>query len=400
MKVLQINSVCGYGSTGRIVTDLADILHENGHECLIAYGRGQAPAKYQNCSVNFGNSWDFRFHVLRTRLLDEHGFGSKNVTQHLLQIIHDFNPDIIHLHNIHGYYLNIEVLFDYLKNCGKPIVWTLHDCWAFTGHCAYFSAFGCTKWKDHCMNCKQKYSYPCSIFRDNSKQNFNRKYHAFTSLSNLTIITPSQWLASIVKKSFLRNYNIKTIYNGIDLNQFKPTPYNVFSEYGIKQKVILGVANKWEKRKGLQDFIDLSRIINNDEYKIVLIGLSRRQIKKLPSNILGIERSNSLQELVQYYSSAYVYVNTSIEETLGLTTAEALACGTPVITYNKTAVPEVPDESCGIVVECMPQNIALVLDRVHYFKKAACIERAKYFDKKERYLEYLSLYNKINQRIV
>ena len=168
MKVLQINSVCGYGSTGRIVTDLADILQENGHECLIAYGRGQAPAKYQNCSVNFGNSWDFRFHVLRTRLLDEHGFGSKKVTQHLIQIIHDFNPDIIHLHNIHGYYLNIEVLFDYLKNYGKPIVWTLHDCWAFTGHCAHFSAVGCEKWKIHCSSCPQKGTYPASLLLDKS----------------------------------------------------------------------------------------------------------------------------------------------------------------------------------------------------------------------------------------
>lgn len=392
MKVFEINSVCGTGSTGRIVCDIKDMLNAGGDQCRIAYGRG-----YYNDPDCFKIESDlvFKSHVFFSRFTDRQGFYSTAATRRLVRDIENYQPDIIHLHNIHGYYLDIRVLFDFLIEYNRPVVWTLHDCWAFTGHCAYFSFAGCDKWKTECKQCPQKTAYPASVLIDNSKKAFSEKKTYFTSVKNLNIVTPSNWLNGIVKESFLKNFPVTTIYNGIDLNVFKYTE----SDFKIKnnlshKKIVLGVANVWEKRKGLDDFIALSKILPI-EYKIVLVGLTDKQIAELPTNIMGISRTGNLKELVEIYSAADVYVNTSVEETMGLTTVEALACGTPAVVYDATAVPEVVDEKSGRIVAAGDVNA--LLDAILKLKVNAddCVQRAKDFEKNKQYQKYIDLYNKI-----
>ena len=350
MKVLMINSVCGIRSTGRICTDLATALTEEGHEVKIAYGREYVPKQFQQYAVKIGTKSDIRFHAIRSRLFDESGFGSRRATLNFIKWMKEFNPDIIHLHNLHGYYINVELLFDYLRICGKKIIWTLHDCWAFTGHCAYFSYVGCEKWKSGCGGCPQLKEYPSSLGVDNSDKNFQRKKKAFLGVKDMTLITPSKWLASLVKESFLGQYPIKVSYNTIDHNIFKPTPGNFREKYGIKnKKVVLGVASVWEPRKGLDDFLQLSSMLS-DDYAIVLIGLSKKQCENLPKNVIGIERTNNQEELAMIYTTADVFVNPSKEETFGMTTVEALACGATPIVYKGTACEEIVDMYGGIAV--------------------------------------------------
>lgn len=396
MRVLQINSVCGVGSTGRIATDLYKVLEEQGHECLIAYGRGTAPEGIN--SYKIGTNLDNYLHVARTRLLDEHGYGSKKPTIELVKKIKEYNPDIIHLHNLHGYYLNLEVLFNYLAESNKPVVWTLHDCWAFTGHCAYFDYIGCDKWKDECNNCPQKKEYPSSNFLDNSKLNFNKKKELFTSLQNMKIITPSKWLAKLVQESFLGKYNVEVINNGIDLNVFKPTPSDFRQKYHLeKKKIILGVASVWIERKGLSTFIELSAKLN-ENYQVVLVGVTEKQKNNLPSNIIGITRTNNIKELAEIYTAADLFVNPTLEEVMGMVNVEALACGTPVITYSTGGSVECIDETCGRVVE--KENILGIVSEIQnlttgFITNKFSFDRAKLYEKSLKYLEYIELYEKI-----
>lgn len=395
MRILQINTVCGTGSTGRIATDLYEILERKGHECVIAYGRGEAPKNIK--AIKIGSNIDNYVHGIKTRVFDKHGFSSIRATKDFIEKVKGYNPDIIHLHNIHGYYINIQILFNYLKESKKPVIWTLHDCWTFTGHCAYFDYVACDKWKDECKNCIQKNSYPSSKIMDNSNWNYLKKKALFTSLENVNIIVPSRWLANLVEKSFLGKYEIKVINNGIDLNVFKPINGNFRKKYGLGNKfIILGVANVWEKRKGLNEFIKLSKKIDNDK-KIVLVGLTEKQLKTIPKNIIGITRTNNIKELVEIYTESNVYINLSVEETMGLTTVEALACGTPVIVNDATAIPEVIDESCGYVVE--KNNLDQVLLNMNDMNKKIftlndCINRAKLYDKNKKYSEYIEVYSK------
>lgn len=334
MKVLQINSVCGIRSTGRICTDLAEVLEQNGHECKIAYGRETVPEKYQKYAVRIGSDFDVKLHALQSRIFDNTGFGSRRATETFIEWVKEYDPDVIHLHNIHGYYINIEILFNYLANANKPVIWTLHDCWTFTGHCAYYSYVKCDKWKTGCFNCPQKKSYPSSILFDQSKQNWLKKKALFTSVKNMILVTPSKWLANEVNQSFLSKYPVKVIHNGIDLNVFKPTPSDFREKNGLMgKKIILGVASIWDKRKGLDDFVELSKNLDED-YKIVLVGLSENQIYDLPKNILVIIRTNNVKELAEIYSSADVLFNPTYEDNYPTVNLEAQACGTPVITYR------------------------------------------------------------------
>ena len=295
-RILFINSVCGKGSTGRICTDLYDLAVNDGYECCIAYGRGNHPKGYNTFKI--GNKIDIYGHVLMTRLFDKHGFGSKFTTKKLLKFIDSYKPDIIHLHNIHGYYLNIKCLCDYLRNNSRiKVIWTLHDCWAFTGHCAYFTFSKCNKWKNDCRNCQYRSSYPSNLLYSNSKKNFDKKKHLFTSLPNLVLVTPSKWLKSIVDDSFLHKYECRVIHNGIDSSIFKNKGKNTEN----KVTTILGLANIWDERKGFKTFLELAETIKDEDYKIILVGLSKKQIKELPTNILGIERTNNVDELVELY---------------------------------------------------------------------------------------------------
>ncbi|HFE9683151.1 TPA: glycosyltransferase [Clostridium perfringens] len=394
MKVLQINSVCGVGSTGRIATDLYKVLEEQGHECVIAYGRGTAPEGIK--TIKIGTDFDNYMHVAKTRIFDKHGFGSTKATKEFIKKVKEYDPDVIHLHNIHGYYINIEILFNYLKEANKKVIWTLHDCWAFTGHCAYFDYVECNKWKKECKSCPQRKEYPISNIIDNSNWNFKKKNELFNGVKNLTIVTPSEWLGNLVKKSFLNRYYTKVIYNGIDLEIFKPTSNNFKKINGIeKKKIILGVASIWDRRKGLDKFIKLNSLLN-DEYKIVLIGINKKQKIDLPKDILAIERTNNIHELVQIYTAADIFVNASDEETMGLVTIEALACGTPVIVNDSTAVPEVIDKTCGIVYK---KNVVNDLFRCinlmseNKIKKDACLKKASQYNKLDKYNEYIKLYS-------
>lgn len=346
MKVFQINSVCGIRSTGRICTDLAEVLISQGHECRIAYGREFVPEKYKDISYRIGRNFGVKINALKARIFDNEGFNAKRATKKLIKEIEKYNPDVIHLHNLHGYYLNIEILFDYLKKADKPVVWTLHDCWAFTGHCTYFDFAGCKKWQSACHNCSQKKDYPSSKCKDRSKKNYFQKKAAFTGVRNLTIVTPSKWLKEKVEQSFLKEYKVEVIHNGIDLDVFKPTPSDFRIRYGIEdKKIILGVASVWNRRKGLQDFIELSKILD-DEYKIVLVGLTEEQKRSLPENIIGITRTNNVKELAEIYTAADVFFNPTYEDNYPTVNLEAQACGTPVVTYNTGgSVESVPKEN-------------------------------------------------------
>ena len=399
MKVLQINSVCGIGSTGRIATDIHKMLIEQGHESYIAYGRDLA----KNCdnAIRIGNKFGIYFHVVKTRLVDKHGFGSKKATQEFIKEVEKIDPDIIHLHNIHGYYINIEILFNYLKKANKPVVWTLHDCWTFTGHCSYFDFVGCKKWKTGCYDCLEKTSYPASRFQDNSKDNYKRKKDIFTGVRNLTIVTPSNWLARLVKKSYLREYPVKVINNGIDLEVFKPTKNNFKEKNNIANKfIILGVASVWDRRKGLKYFIKLSENLKEDEI-IILVGVSEKQKKDLPKNIIGITRTNNVNELVEIYTAADVFVNPTLEDNFPTTNLEALACGTPVITFDTGGSGESIDEKCGFIVEKgddfkLLQKIREVKTKSKITVSKKCIEIAKSkYEKTSNFNKYLRLYNDV-----
>ena len=403
MKVLQINTVCGRGSTGRIATDIHKLLLEQGHESVIAYGRGEAI----NCdnAIKIGNKIDFYNHTLKTRLLDKHGFSSKKATEEFIVEIEKYNPDIIHLHNIHGYYINIEVLFKFLKEYNKPIIWTLHDCWSFTGHCAYFDYANCYKWETHCQKCPGRKSYPKSIFIDNSYNNFEKKKKLFTGLDKLTLVTPSEWLSKLVKRSLLKDYTVKVINNGIDLSVFKPVPSNFRKSYNLENKfIILGVANKWEKRKGFEYFIELSKLIEPDE-TIVMVGLSKNQLKQLPKNVIGIKRTNNVQELAEIYTTADVFFNPTLEDNFPTTNLEALACGTPVITFNTGGSIETIDDTTGFIVE--KGDLEEAIKTIRKIKtegkekySESCIKRAnKYYNKNNKFQEYIELYENLIKEI-
>lgn len=332
MKVIQINSVCGVGSTGRIALDIHNALIEQGHESFIAYGR--EPAKGCDKAIRIGSDFDINIHGLYTRIFDRHGLASKKATEKLIRTIEEIQPDIVHLHNIHGYYLNYETLFKFLKVSGLPVVWTLHDCWTFTGHCSHFIFAGCDRWQKGCYDCPQKKNYPGSFFLDNSRENFERKKNAFTGIRNLTIVTPSKWLAGLVSKSFLKEYKITVVPNGIDTTVFRPVKSNFKENYNIKNKfMILGVASVWDKRKGLEHFVELAGMLQQDEV-IVLVGLTQKQISRLPGNIMGISRTNNVQELVEIYSVADVFLNPTLEDNYPTVNLEAQACGTYTITFD------------------------------------------------------------------
>lgn len=387
MNILMINVVCGIRSTGRICTDLADALTEQGHTVKIAYGREEVPDKYKKYAIKIGTDLDVKLHGVKARLLDKSGFGSKRATINFIEWVRKYNPDVIHLHNIHGYYINIEVLFDYLRTCGKKIIWTLHDCWAFTGHAAYCEAANCTRWKSGCCKCPKRNDYPISFF-DNSKRNWEKKRSIFTNIPNLQIVTPSNWLARLVKQSFICEYPVSVIHNGIDTSIFKPVDSSELRkklDIGNK-KVILGVAAVWDQRKGLDDFIKLNDLIDRNEYQIILVGLKQKQIDNIPAGIIGISRTNSAQELVELYSLAYVFVNPTYEDNYPTTNLEAIACGTPVITYDTGGSTEsVPNENIVKKGEINKIITLLNSDRIIMISKI-------YLDRENTLMQYIKLY--------
>ena len=396
--LLQINVTANWGSTGRIAEDIGQLVMSHRWDSHIAYGRYVNESKSQ--LFHIGRKVDTYGHLLQTRLFDRHGLASRQTTRLLVAYIEKQKPDIIHLHNIHGYYLNYPILFDYLSRIDIPIIWTLHDCWSFTGHCSYYDFAGCQRWQTRCYDCPQKRNYPTSLFLDRSAQNYAEKKYWFTSVKNMTLVPVSEWLAEEVKKSFLGQYPMHVIHNGIDTNVFKPCPADKQS-YGLDSKfVVLGVASVWSQRKGLADLVKLRETLS-DDYVIVLIGLNKKQIASLPEGVIGISRTNNIWELARYYSMADVFVNPTWEDNFPTTNLEALACGTPVITYRTGGSVEAIDERTGYVVD--RGDVCGVADIIQNLKvnskqtyTSDCRKRAViYFNKTERYEEYLALYNSI-----
>ena len=397
MNVVQINCSCGVGSIGRIATDLHAILLSQGHQSTVAFGRFEAI----DCAqvIRIGSVIDNYLHVARTRLFDTHGFGSVIATKAFIQKLKALNPDVVHLYNLHGYYLNVGLLFEYLKETNVAVVWTLMDCWPFTGHCAHFDFVGCHRWKSECHHCPLKSEYPKSLFLDRSQRNYRQKKALFTGVPKLTIVTPSQWLADLVKESFLREYPVALINNAIDLTVFKPRPGDFRERYHLQdQFILLGVAFTWEG-KGLPYFTQLAKQLRLDE-KVVLVGLTPQQIKQLPPEIIGIPRTNNAAELARIYSAADVFVNPTLEDTFPTTNLEALACGTPVVTFNSGGSPESVDTECGLVVARGDlTGLVAAIGTVRKLGKesyaAKCRQRAlERFDKDARLAEYVRLYLK------
>lgn len=392
MKVLQITAFSGWGCTGRIAAGIHRALTEAGHESCIAWGRVNTAENIPN--IKIGNRLDQNLHGLYTRITDKCGFGSKQTTRQFIKKIDEYDPDIIQLHIIHGYYINLEELFNYLKEKEKPVVWTFHDCWAYTGHCPYFDVVGCDKWKTGCNHCIQRRHHPKSWLIDNSQWNWNKKKKLFTGISNLTIVTPSKWLKKLVKQSFFNSCNVEVINNGIDTETFKPTESSKRDTLKVgNRKMILGVSSTWSENKGLKDFTQLSKILS-EEYVIVLVGLSNKQIKTLPDNIIGITRTDNVRELAELYSIADVFVNPTYEDNYPTTNLEAISCGTPVVTYETGgSVESVLESGCGCIVpQGDVERLAKTIQEIANKKSGFLMNGNFECDERIKYREYVNLY--------
>lgn len=397
MRVFYVNSVCGTGSTGRIVTDLCEVLQNEGHDVFVAYGIGQASRIEADKTICINNKIGYYTHNFVSRLTDRAGFYSSLETEKLITAIKEFQPDLIHLHNLHGYYLNIAILFRFLSSADIPVVWTLHDCWPMTGHCAHFDYANCDKWKNGCNHCPQLSSYPKSCFLDQSARNYEEKKNLFTAVKNMTIITPSEWLAGIVKQSYLSKYPVYTIPNGIDLNIFKPTESDFRERHQIGDKtMVLAVSNVWSEKKGFSDVCKLAQILDHEEYQVVMVGLTKKQIEVIPESIVPITRTNSIEELVEIYSAADVFINTTYQDTFPTVNLEALACGAPVITYETGGSPEAINMLCGRTIKRGDfSEMANVIVQMKHCRKEDAIARAKQFNRTTQYGKYLNLYQAI-----
>ena len=323
MKVVQINQVSGYGSTGRIAEDLSDIMSAAGIENRILYGVGHSQ---HPCAVRFGSKASLLGHKLIARGLGLHGAGSAHQTKRMIAFLRQYRPDIVHLHNIHGFYIHLPLLFAYLKAEGLPVVWTLHDCWSFTGHCAYFSLAHCGRWQSGCGACPQRFAYPRSLI-DASAHNWQWKKELFTGLTDCVLVTPSRWLAELVGQSFLGTYPIKVIPNGIDLDTFQPC-----AEKSQAPKRILANAKTLRSGdwKGGCYLPELARCLG-PEYRIEVLGLA--DAPPADTGVRALPYVNDREELARLYSQAAVFVNTTLEDNFPTVNLEALACGTPVVTF-------------------------------------------------------------------
>lgn len=399
--VLQICVEGNTGSTGRIAEEIGLLAIQKGWESHIAYGRFPRPSKSNLIKIE--SAWGIMLHGIRTRIFDQHCLGSKTATRKLIRHIDTIKPDIIHLHHLHGYYINIEILFEYLAKKSVPVVWTFHDCWSITGHCAYFDFVGCDKWKTECNHCPQKGEYPASLLLDRSRQNYYLKKALFTSVRNMVIVPVSDWLNNIVHQSFMGHIPIRTIHNGIDTQVFKPqnNGLEIKERLGIGERfLILGVASPWVRRKGLNDFIELNKHLSEDEV-IVLVGLNQNQIKSLPGNMIGLSRTENRQELIDLYSAADLFVNTTWEDNFPTTNIESLACGTPLATYRTGGSIEAVSTETGFIVE--KGDVAQLARVISTVKKTgkqvyspACRKRAvELFSKDDRFAEYFDLYQQL-----
>lgn len=421
MNIAQINVVATL-STGRIAATLSRMAIARGHRAVFCYSRDKAANDIP--SIYIGNRLDTFMHASLTRLTDRAGFYSKAATQKLVEDLKAFQPDIIHLHNIHGYYLHLPTLFEYICQHDIPVVWTLHDCWAYTGHCAYYTMavgappisgikrrsranIGCDRWLAGCGECVLKHTYPSSLLRDQSSRNWQDKRRIFTQVPHMVLTTPSIWLKNEVKRSFLSKYPVYALPNGIDLEMFKPCVNENYSDFTLKnykldkiggKHLIISVAAVWDERKGLRDLMELAQMLG-DRYCVIAVGLDENQIKALPNNsVIGLPRTKNVDELCVLYTAAEVYVTMSREETMGMTLVEALACGTQVLCYDATALPEIVTPQVGEVVKV--GDVTGAANQVRLMcaspkDPAQCRQRAQDFESHKRFEAYMQLYKKI-----
>ena len=393
MKVALLNSVTS-GSTGKICCGLARRLENDGHAARIFYGRGHAPCDAPAMRIEENGS--IYTHVALARMCDRSGFGSARATRMLVSALKDYDPDVIHLHNLHGYWLHLPMLFAYLQTCGKPVVWTLHDCWAFTGHCAYFDEVACEKWRSGCGGCPALSAYPKSFCIDQSARNFVEKQRLFTAVPNLTLATPSSWLRDRIAQSFLRDTPVRVLPNGVDRTVFCPTESDLRARFGLAGKrVLLGVANVWEKRKGLETFFALRKHFGADT-AIVLIGLTKKQQRALPEGILGFGRTNGARELAAWYTLADVLVDATREENFPTTHLEALCCGTPVATFCAGGSAEMLTHTCGAFAPVGDvDGLAAAIDSAMDCTAGNCLAQSEKYDEQRRFAAYVDLYESL-----
>lgn len=388
-KLLIINITCNQGSTGKISEQVGLMMKKDGWDVYYAHGARRVNPSQLN-TIPFSSVKGEYLHALKSLLFDADGLGSTRATRKLVQQIMEIKPDVIHIHNIHGYYLNYQVLFEYLNTTAIPIVLTLHDCWNFTGHCTHFVTAKCNKWQTGCHKCPLLGVSPKSLI-DRSSRNYKLKKALFTANKNLHVVPVSYWLNDIVMQSFLKDKDIRVIQNGIDLNVFKPYPIDKTDKYKI-----LGVSNVWNKDKGFQDIYNLRDLLPMEEYEIILVGVSQQQMKELPIGITGVSRTANQQELAKLYSVADVLINPTYADTFPTVNLEALACGVPVVTYNTGGSPESLTESTGIVVEKGDVDgmaNAIISLKKNKLSSENCRSHAlNHFNKDKCFLKYKELY--------
>lgn len=366
MKIVFINSVCGVGSTGRIVEEMARKEVLAGNQVMIAYGRGEAEVDGVKM-YRIGSPMNLLLHGIESRLFDNHGFGSRYATKRFLNILDDYKPDLIHMHNIHGYYINVKMLFDYIKERSITVRWTLHDCWPFTGHCSFAGEeIGCNKWKHGCFACPMKKYYPSSLIIDKSKVNYQKKRQVFSGVKNLVLISPSMWLADLIRESFLKIYPVSVVRNTIDLKSFKLSPSDFRSKYGIEEKfLLLCVGFAWDEWK-IADLAKISNSLEKDEV-LVIVGMDKKHLKLMNKKTVGIERTDSKEDLAKIYSAADVFINPTYSDNYPTVNLEAEACGTRVVCYDSGGSKETIAREDSAVVK--KGDIEALLEQVRFYKR-------------------------------
>lgn len=398
MRVFELNTFCGAGSTGRIAARIARLVRRDGGECLIGYGAGSPAPDTADIAYRIGEPLERKLHGAIRKLADGEGLGSALATRALIKRMESFKPDVVQLHNIHGCYLNHRLLFDWLKKSGVPVVWTLHDCWPFTGHCAYFDYIGCEKWRAGCEKCPQLQSYPVCCGLDGSRRNYLRKRELFTSLDSLTLVTPCEWMKDVLSRSFMRSIPVRVIPNGVDASVFHPVKSDLRERYGIGgAKLLLAVASDWDERKGLRYLIEAAERMG-EGFRFVALGLDEAQIKALPKSVLGLGRTNGQTELAQWYTAADCLVNPTMEDNMPMVNIEALSCGTPVIAFNTGGCPEAVGAGCGAIVPKgdVPALCHAIRSLCEIPKPVQkCLARAAKFDADVTFEGYINLYKEL-----
>lgn len=404
-KLLQINPVLRQNtSTGRIMQEIGELAARHGWKTYMAYSKGRDGIREcQSEIVPVGNKWSTLWHGVETRLFDRHGLASKGATRQFVKRMEEIQPDVVHIHNIHGYFLNYPILFDYLAGSGVPVIWTVHDCWLYTGHCYYYSFARCDRWKTGCHDCPQKKEFPASWLFDRSRRNFADKREAFTRLGKdqLTIVPVSEWIKGEMQQSFLKEYPFQVIHNGINTDVFQVYDAGeVRRRYQLEGKrIFLGMASIWSREKGLYDFIQMADMLNAEEV-IVLVGVKPEERKLLPGNVVGIARTENIRQLAELYAAAEAFVNPTWQDNYPTVNLEAIACGTPVVTYRTGGSVEAVTVETGCIVEQgdvrgLLEAARAITRRGKAFYQAPCREYAlKHFRKEDRYLDYLDLYER------